>query len=114
LKGMNGSFLPIVTAHGEGRAEFVSDAAAAACAKSGLVSFRYVNRDRTVATTYPANPGGSPLGITSVTSAHGRVPVMMPQRERTTRYEQNSWHPDNVGAWSGWMRLFRNARAFVA
>jgi phosphoribosylformylglycinamidine synthase len=113
LKGMNGSFLPIVTAHGEGRAEFVSDAAAAACAKSGLVSFRYVNRDRTVATTYPANPGGAPLGITSVTNADGRVTIMMPHPERSTRSVQNSWHPDGAGEWSGWMRLFRNARAFV-
>jgi phosphoribosylformylglycinamidine synthase len=114
LKGMNGSFLPITIAHGEGRAEFVSDAAAAACAKSGLVAFRYVNRDRTVATTYPANPGGSPYGITSVASADGRVTIMMPHPERSTRYVQNSWRPDGVGEWSGWMRLFRNARAFVA
>ncbi len=104
---MRGSFLPIVTAHGEGRAEFVSDAAAAACAKSGLVSFRYVNRDRTVATTYPANPGGSPFGITSVTSADGRVTIMMPHPERSTRSVQNSWRPDDAGEWSGWMRLFR-------
>ncbi len=65
LKGMTGSFLPIAIAHGEGRAEFASAGAAAACAKSGLVGFRYVNRDRSVATTYPANPGGSPFGITS-------------------------------------------------
>jgi phosphoribosylformylglycinamidine synthase len=114
LKGMSGSFLPIVTAHGEGRAEFVSDAAAAACAKSGLVSFRYVNRDRTVATTYPANPGGSPFGITSVTSQDGRVTIMMPHPERSTRSVQNSWRPDGAGEWSGWMRLFRNARTFVA
>ena len=114
LKGMSGSFLPIVTAHGEGRAEFLSDAAAAACAKSGLVSFRYVNPDRTLATTYPANPGGSPFGITSVTSTDGRVTIMMPHPERSTRSVQNSWHPDGAGEWSGWMRLFRNARAFVA
>jgi phosphoribosylformylglycinamidine synthase len=113
LKGMTGSFLPIATAHGEGRAEFLSDAAAAACAKSGLVAFRYVNRDRTVATTYPANPGGSPYGITAVSSADGRVTIMMPHPERSTRYVQNSWRPDGAGEWSGWMRLFRNARKFV-
>ncbi|MEJ1961223.1 MAG: phosphoribosylformylglycinamidine synthase [Gammaproteobacteria bacterium] len=113
LQGMNGSFLPIATAHGEGRAEFASEAAAVACATSGLVSFRYVNRDRTVATTYPANPGGSPYGITSVTSTDGRVTIMMPHPERSTRYAQNSWRPDGAGEWSGWMRLFRNARKFV-
>jgi phosphoribosylformylglycinamidine synthase len=113
LKGMTGSFLPIAIAHGEGRAEFASAEAAAACAKSGLVGFRYVNRDRTVATTYPANPGGSPFGITSVTNADGRVTIMMPHPERSTRSVQNSWRPDDAGEWSGWMRLFRNARRFV-
>jgi phosphoribosylformylglycinamidine synthase len=113
LDGMSGSFLPIVIAHGEGRAEFTSDAAAEACAKSGLVGYRYVNRDRTVATTYPANPGGSPFGITCVTNTDGRITIMMPHPERSTRYVQNSWRPDDAGEWSGWMRLFRNARKFV-
>jgi phosphoribosylformylglycinamidine synthase len=113
LDGMSGSFLPITTAHGEGRAEFASAAAAEACANSGLVSFRYVNRDRTVATTYPANPGGSPFGITSLTNTDGRITIMMPHPERSTRYVQNSWRPDDAGEWSGWMRLFRNARRFV-
>jgi phosphoribosylformylglycinamidine synthase len=113
LDGMSGSFLPIVTAHGEGRAEFDSTAAAQLCAQSDLVSFRYVNRDRTVATTYPANPGGSPFGITSLTNEDGRITIMMPHPERATRYVQNSWRPDNAGEWSGWMRLFRNARRFV-
>ncbi|HEU4623708.1 MAG TPA: phosphoribosylformylglycinamidine synthase [Steroidobacteraceae bacterium] len=113
LEGMSGSFLPIVTAHGEGRAEFPSPAAAEACANSGLVAFRYVNRDRTVATMYPANPGGSPFGITCVTNTDGRITIMMPHPERSTRYVQNSWRPDDAGEWSGWMRLFRNARKFV-
>ena len=113
LDGMSGSFLPIVTAHGEGRAEFPSLASAEACANSGLVAFRYVNRDRTVATTYPANPGGSPFGITCVTNTDGRITIMMPHPERSTRYVQNSWRPDGAGEWSGWMRLFRNARRFV-
>ncbi len=40
--GMAGSFLPIAVAHGEGRAEFPSPAAAEACARSGLVGLRYV------------------------------------------------------------------------
>lgn len=113
LDGMSGSFLPIVTAHGEGRAEFVSNDAAEACANSGLVGYRYVNRDRTVATTYPANPNGSPFGIACLTNTDGRITIMMPHPERTTRCVQNSWRPDNAGEWSGWMRLFRNARRFV-
>jgi phosphoribosylformylglycinamidine synthase len=113
LEGMSGSFLPIVIAHGEGRAEFASASDAETCASSGLVSFRYVNRDRTVASTYPANPGGSPFGITSVTNSDGRITIMMPHPERSTRSVQNSWRPEGAGEWSGWMRLFRNARRFV-
>jgi phosphoribosylformylglycinamidine synthase len=37
----------------------------------------------------------------------------MPHPERSTRYLQNSWRPDDAREWSGWMRLFRNARRFL-
>jgi phosphoribosylformylglycinamidine synthase len=113
LQGMEGSVLPIAVAHGEGRAEFASEAAAQACAASGLVAIRYVHHDRTVARTYPANPNGSPMGIAALASEDGRVTITMPHPERSTRYVQNSWHPAGAGEWSGWMRLFRNARRFV-
>ena len=113
LDGMAGSFLPIAVAHGEGYAEFASQAAAEACAKSGLVSYRFVNNDRSVATQYPANPNGSPFGIAALTNKDGRVTITMPHPERSSRYVQNSWHPRGVGEHSGWTRLFRNARKFV-
>ena len=104
--------LPIAVAHGEGRAEFASDAAAASCAASGLVGVRYVNaRPQRCATTYPANPNGSPFGIAALCNADGRVTIIMPHPERSFRYVQNSWHPRDAGEYSGWMRLFRNARA---
>ena len=113
LEGMAGSFLPIAVAHGEGYAEFTSPAAAEACAKSGLVGYRYVNHDRSVATKYPRNPNGSPFGIAALTNTDGRVTITMPHPERSSRYVQNSWHPKEVGEHSGWTRLFRNARKFV-
>ena len=113
LSGMEGSFLPIAVAHGEGRAEFEDEAAAGACASSGLVAFRFVDHDRKVALTYPYNPNGSPFGIAALSNADGRVTVTMPHPERSTRYLQNSWRPEGVGEYSGWMRLFRNARRFV-
>jgi phosphoribosylformylglycinamidine synthase len=113
LDGMAGSFLPIAVAHGEGYAEFTSEAAAAACAKSGLVGYRFVNNDRSVATQYPFNPNGSPFGIAALTNKDGRVTITMPHPERSSRYVQNSWHPREVGEHSGWTRLFRNARKFV-
>jgi phosphoribosylformylglycinamidine synthase len=113
LDGMAGSFLPIAVAHGEGRAEFASEAAARACLESGLVGYRYVRNDRSVAQEYPFNPNGSPFAIAALSNADGRITVTMPHPERSVRYVQNSWRPDGVGEWSGWMRLFRNARRFV-
>jgi phosphoribosylformylglycinamidine synthase len=110
---MVGSVLPIAVAHGEGRAEFATPAAAAAAQASGLVSLRYINHDRTAASTYPANPSGTPFGIAALANADGRVTIIMPHPERSFRYVQNSWHPRDVGEYSGWTRLFRNARRFV-
>jgi len=113
LQGMAGSSLPIVVSHGEGRAAFASDDVAAQCAAAGLIGYRYVNNDRSVATTYPANPNGSPLGIAAMSNADGRVTITMPHPDRCYRTVTNSWWPDDAGEWSGWMRVFRNARAFV-
>jgi phosphoribosylformylglycinamidine synthase len=113
FEGMAGSLLPIAVAHGEGRAEFASAAAASACAASGLVALRYVNPDRSPATTYPANPSGTPFGMAALSNSDGRVSITMPHPERSFRYLQNSWHPRDVGEYSGWTRLFRNARRFV-
>jgi phosphoribosylformylglycinamidine synthase len=114
FEGMQGSYLPIAVSHGEGRAEFESDAAARSCLESGIVAFRYVDHHRRGAVSYPFNPSGSPLGIAALSNADGRVSITMPHPERSTRYVQNSWRPQEAGEWSGWMRLFRNARRFVA
>jgi phosphoribosylformylglycinamidine synthase len=113
LAGMDGSMLPIAVAHGEGRAEFASDAAAAAFTRSGLVSARYIEGNRKVATNYPANPNGSPFGIAAITNEDGRVTLTMPHPERSFRYAQNSWRPDGAGEYSGWYRMFGNARRWV-
>jgi phosphoribosylformylglycinamidine synthase len=113
LEGMAGSLLPIAVSHGEGRGEFASPEAAAACAASGLVGFRYVQHDRSRASTYPANPSGSPFGIAALSNADGRVTITMPHPERSFRYLQNSWRPREADGYSGWMRLFRNARRWV-
>ncbi len=109
--GMAGSRLPIAVAHGEGRAEFASAADEAAAA--GLVTLRFVDNRGRVASRYPANPNGSPQGIAGLASADGRVTILMPHPERVFRTVQNSWHPAAAGEDSGWMRMFRNARAWV-
>jgi phosphoribosylformylglycinamidine synthase len=111
LRGMAGSRMPIAVAHGEGRAEF-RDAAHLAAAQ-GQVALRYIESDGTAAERYPANPNGSPAGITGLTSADGRVTILMPHPERVFRTVQHSWHPDGWGEDGPWMRLFRNARVWV-
>jgi phosphoribosylformylglycinamidine synthase len=113
FEGMDGSMLPIAVAHGEGRAEFTNDADARAFSAAGLVSARYIEGNRKIATTYPANPNGSPFGIAAVTNADGRVTITMPHPERSFRYAQNSWRPDGAGEYSGWFRMFGNARKWV-
>ena len=111
--GMAGSVLPIAVAHGEGRAEFADAAARAECEGSGLVSLRYVDNYGRATDKYPANPNGSPRGITGLTSRDGRATILMPHPERVFRTVQNSWHPADWGEDSGWMRMFRNARVWI-
>jgi phosphoribosylformylglycinamidine synthase len=114
LAGMSGSQLPIAVAHGEGRAEFTDEGAQRALLASGQLAFRYVNNRGAVADTYPANPNGSPAGIAAVTSRDGRVLITMPHPERSFRITQQSWYPPTLkGEYSGWMRMFRNARRWV-
>jgi phosphoribosylformylglycinamidine synthase len=113
LAGMAGSHLPIAVAHGEGRAEFTDNAALEDCLATGAVSLRYVENDLSLATQYPANPNGSPDGITGLCSLDGRVTIMMPHPERVFRTIQNSWAPPEWGEDGGWMRLFRNARRWL-
>jgi len=113
LQGMAGSHLPIAVAHGEGRAEFGSADDLAACDTSGAVALRYVENDLTRATRYPANPNGSPEGISGLTSLDGRATIMMPHPERVFRTVQHSWEPSQWGEDAGWLRLFRNARQWL-
>jgi phosphoribosylformylglycinamidine synthase len=112
LAGMAGSRIPIVTAHGEGRAAFASDDALAHC-DSALTSLRFVTNRGDVAERYPANPNGSPRGIAGLCNADGRVTIMMPHPERVFRTTQMSWHPADWGECSPWQQLFDNARSWV-
>ena len=110
---MAGSVIPIVVAHGEGRAEFHAAGDAERALDSGIVTARYVDGHGRVAMRYPANPNGSPEGITGLTAADGRVSILMPHPERVFRAVQHSWHPDDWDEDAPWMRMFRNARVWV-
>ncbi len=113
LQGMAGSRMPIAIAHGEGHAEFASEEALLAADVSGCVALRYVDNHGKVTEAYPANPNGSPRGITGLTNRDGRVTIMMPHPERMFRAVQNSWRPDEWQEDAALMRMFRNARVWV-
>ena len=113
LQGMAGSRLPIAIAHGEGHAEFESEEAMLQADLSGTVALRFVDNHGKVTERYPANPNGSPRGITGLCSRDGRVTIMMPHPERVFRAVTNSWRPDEWQEDGGWMRMFRNARVWV-
>lgn len=108
--GMEGSKLPLVVAHGEGRAEFIDDKQLA----NSIASVRYINSSGHAAESYPHNPNGSPGGLTGFTTEDGRFTIMMPHPERLFRSLQYSWKPDGWGEDGPWMRMFRNARKWVA
>ncbi|PKM13222.1 MAG: phosphoribosylformylglycinamidine synthase [Gammaproteobacteria bacterium HGW-Gammaproteobacteria-3] len=112
FKDMVGSRLPVVIAHGEGRAQFAADPALALAAEA--VSLCYVDNYGELATEFPANPNGSPFGITGLTTTDGRFTIMMPHPERCFRTLQNSWRPGDWSEYGPWLRLFRNARVWVA
>ncbi len=110
LDGMAGSHMPIAVSHGEGFVEVRDGTHLAALEAKGLVALRFVDNHGKVTETYPANPNGSPNGITAVTNESGLVTIMMPHPERVFRTVSNSWHPAEWGEDSPWMRIFRNAR----
>ncbi|TAN52589.1 MAG: phosphoribosylformylglycinamidine synthase, partial [Betaproteobacteria bacterium] len=109
--GMAGSRMPIVTAHGEGRAEFARPEQQALAAP--LVSLRFVDNGGQPTERYPLNPNGSPQGITGLTTPDGRFNIVMPHPERVFRTVQMSWAPERAAEDSPWMRIFRNARAWI-
>ena len=112
--GMAGSKLPIVVAHGEGRAVFADPRGAEAVLEHRLVTIRYVDHHGRPTDHYPQNPNGSPLGITGLTNADGRVTILMPHPERCFLRRQYSWLPRDWPHEEGpWFRLFQNARRWV-
>jgi len=113
LAGMEGSRLPIATSHGEGRAEFASDAARDGFITAGKVPARYIDNFGNATEVYPANPNGSYQGIAGATTTDGRVTMLMPHPERVHRAVQHSWAPQEWGEDGPWLRMFRNARVWV-
>ena len=111
LAGMEGSQLPIIVSHGEGRAAFESQSDEGAATPA----LHYVDDHAQLTQQYPMNPNGSAQSIAGLTTTDGRVTIMMPHPERIFRQVQHSYYPAAVSGDSGpWMRLFNNARGWLA
>lgn len=110
--GMAGTRIPVVVAHGEGRAQFARDTLKTLRA-GNQVSLRFVDNYGSATDRYPFNPNGSMDGVTGLCAADGRVTIMMPHPERNFRTVTNSWHPEDWSEHGPWLRIFQNARAFV-
>ncbi|TWE11512.1 phosphoribosylformylglycinamidine synthase [Rudaeicoccus suwonensis] len=107
--GMSGSRLPIAVAHGEGRADFSERGDL----ESVHRAMRFIDATGAPAATYPANPNGSPDGLTAVATPDGRFTAMMPHPERVQRNIQLSWTDGAPSEASPWLRMFRNARVHL-
>jgi phosphoribosylformylglycinamidine synthase len=109
FQDMAGSRMPIAVAHGEGFANFKFRGNA----QQAIAAMRFVDNTGAVSENYPANPNGSPAGLTAVTTPDGRFTAMMPHPERVFRNVQMSYTPEDVSAFSPWLRMWQNARRWV-
>ncbi len=112
FKGMQDSILPIAVAHGEGYAT-LNATEIDGMEKHGQLAMRYVDSQGHPTETYPLNPNGSVSGVTGLCSTDGRVTIMMPHPERNLKAYNHSWKPEQWDEDGAWMRMFRNARAWV-
>ncbi len=110
FRGMEGSRIPVATAHGEGRAQFSNGSPDLA---TDQLAMRYTDQHGTATEAYPQNPNGSPGGITGVCNADGRVTILMPHPERSLRTVNFSWAPRDWGRLSPWRQMFMNARRWT-
>jgi phosphoribosylformylglycinamidine synthase len=106
LQNMSGSKLPIVISHGEGKAQFNN--------KIDNIALQYIDNKGNTTENYPANPNGSPSGITGITTPDGRFTIMMPHPERIFLRSQYTCQPKTSEHEEGpWLQMFWNARAWM-
>ncbi|MDQ6983099.1 MAG: phosphoribosylformylglycinamidine synthase subunit PurQ, partial [Ghiorsea sp.] len=101
--------LPVVVAHGEGKATFDSPEQQT----QASAYLRYIDTNGKPTTTYPANPNGSPHGSTGFTTDNGRFNIMMPHPERLFRNSQFSYYPERNHEQGAWLRMFQNVRVWL-
>ena len=124
--GMEGSVIPVASAHGEGKATFASSDAIEQVLSNEQAAMVYTDGVYTDGQgndnpAYPLNPNGSAHGIAGMTSKDGRVTLLMPHPERTLRRVNQCWHDKSTTAIqrkaevaTPWQAMFYNARLWVS
>ncbi|HET9843686.1 MAG TPA: phosphoribosylformylglycinamidine synthase, partial [Gammaproteobacteria bacterium] len=110
FRTMEGSRLPIVVSHGEGKVYFERENHLQHLQTNELINLQFIDPNNLLPTEYyPYNPNGSQCGITAISSEDGRATIMMPHPERVVRVAQMSWAPKHWQDKSPWQQLFYNA-----
>ena len=110
---MENSSIPVITAHGEGRAFFSNPNDHKEMSQKEQITLQYVTNYHEVTTIYPLNPNGSVDGVTGFTNDDGRFNIMMPHPERVFRSDQNTWSRVKQNDYGPWFKMFTNAQYFL-
>ncbi|MDA9913780.1 phosphoribosylformylglycinamidine synthase subunit PurQ, partial [Methylophilaceae bacterium] len=110
---MENSYIPVITAHGEGRAYFSKSNDLKEMIQKEQITLQYVTNNHEVTTIYPLNPNGSVDGVTGFTNDDGRFNIMMPHPERVFRSDQNTWSRVKQNDYGPWFKMFTNAQYFL-
>jgi phosphoribosylformylglycinamidine synthase len=113
LRGMAGLVFGIHVDHGEGLLHFPDPSVRERVLADDLAAVVYVDDDGNPTERYPFNPGGTPGGLTGLTSPDGRHFAMMPHPERCFLPWQCHWLPEKLRrelTVTPWLRMFQNAR----
>ena len=120
FSGMEGSVIPVASAHGEGMATFDSSEDGERVLNNEQAAMVYTDGEGNDNPAYPLNPNGSEHGIAGMTSKDGRVTLLMPHPERTLRRVNQCWHDKSATAMqrkaevaTPWQAMFYNARLWV-
>ena len=112
FKDMEGSKLPIIVAHGEGRVDFEHFNSYENLINNNRICMQFIDNKDNITELYPYNPNGSLDGITAVSSKEGNITLMMPHPERLLDIKQFPLYikPDGT---SPWLKFFLNAREYI-
>lgn len=113
FKDMAGSVIPVITAHGEGRASFEKLTDLNKLSHMEQITLQYVTNEHKETSSFPFNPNGSINGVTGFSNDDGRFNIIMPHPERVFRKDQHTWSKDRSGGYGPWFKMFTNALYFL-